>query len=81
MFDFCLVVDVVVFSSSCCSDYLPFFDEGYAAVGYFENEISASANPNYHRDTDTYEYLDYTLAELLSQAILAATAELAQIVV
>lgn len=65
------------FSNSCCSDYLPFYDNGYSAVGFFENNLTASANPNYHRHTDTFEYLDYELAEKISQAVLASAAELA----
>lgn len=68
------------YSNSCCSDYLPFYDNGYLAVGFFENNLTASANPNYHRDSDTYEYLDYELATKISQAVLASAADIAVVV-
>eukprot|EP01060_Flectonema_neradi_P002359 TRINITY_DN1143_c0_g3_i1.p1 TRINITY_DN1143_c0_g3~~TRINITY_DN1143_c0_g3_i1.p1 ORF type:complete len:415 (+),score=81.08 TRINITY_DN1143_c0_g3_i1:60-1304(+) len=37
------------YSASCCSDYLPFHEEGYLAVGFFENAVAASSYPHYHK--------------------------------
>lgn len=64
-------------SPSCCSDYLAFFENGFPAVGYFENLGSASSNPDYHRSTDTVETIDFEQQTLLVRAWFAGLATFA----
>ena len=73
------IEDLVVSpSSSCCSDYMSFYKAGFASVGYFESAATASANPNYHRSTDSPETLDYDQMQKLTRAILSAILTLAK---
>ena len=46
-------------SSSCCSDHQSFTENGFPAIGYFENEGSASDYPHYHKSTDLPEYVHF----------------------
>ncbi|KAJ9461800.1 Bacterial leucyl aminopeptidase [Diplonema papillatum] len=59
------------YSHSCCSDYLSFYNEGFAAVGFFENDATASAYPHYHTSTDLQMYLDSVQLHLHTQALAA----------
>lgn len=68
---------VVGLSASCCSDYLSFFENGFPAVGYFENLGSASDNPNYHRSSDSLETVNFEQQELLTKAWFAGLATFA----
>ena len=36
----------VALSSSCCSDYISFWERGYPAIGFFENPTTASNYPS-----------------------------------
>ena len=45
-------------SSSCCSDYMSFFENGFAAVGFFEN-TQACAGCHATRCTMTMQH-EYT---------------------
>jgi len=65
------------YSPSCCSDHQSFFEQGYPAVGYFENVGSASDYPHYHQSTDLPENLNFAQVALISQAIAAAAATIA----
>jgi len=65
-------------SSSCCSDHQSFYEQGFPAVGYFENEGSASDYPNYHKSTDLPQYLNFNQITLMSKAIAAATLTIAE---
>ena len=60
------------YSSSCCSDYLPFFEEGYLSVGFFENAIAAASYPHYHTSTDLLQYINTDQLRLESQALCVA---------
>jgi Zn-dependent M28 family amino/carboxypeptidase len=42
-------------SASCCSDHQSFTENGFPAIGYFENEGSASDYPHYHKSSDLPE--------------------------
>jgi hypothetical protein len=66
------------YSPSCCSDHQSFFEQGYPAVGYFENVGSASDYPHYHKSTDLPQYVNFGQVALISQAIAAATATIAE---
>eukprot|EP01062_Namystynia_karyoxenos_P036640 TRINITY_DN2669_c0_g1_i3.p1 TRINITY_DN2669_c0_g1~~TRINITY_DN2669_c0_g1_i3.p1 ORF type:complete len:474 (+),score=171.17 TRINITY_DN2669_c0_g1_i3:76-1422(+) len=46
------------YSSSCCSDYQSFYENGFASVGFFENAVAASAYPHYHTSTDLLKYVN-----------------------
>jgi len=59
-------------SSSCCSDHQSFTENGFPAIGYFENEGGASDYPHYHQSTDLPEYVDMDNVHLCSKAVLAA---------
>merc|ERR1712146_573530 len=59
-------------SSSCCSDYISFFDNGYPAMGFFENAGSASDNPHYHKVTDLPEYINQENHQVLTRALIAS---------
>lgn len=68
------VPDLLVGSSaSCCSDHQSFTENGFPAIGYFENEGSASDYPHYHQSSDLLDLdvLDLELAKLISQACAA----------
>ena len=58
-------------SSSCCSDYLSFWEEGFASVGFFENGEAASNYPSYHTETDLLEYVNTKQLKLETQAVAA----------
>lgn len=58
-------------SSSCCSDYLSFWEEGFAAVGFFENGEAASNYPSYHTETDLITYVNTKQLTLETQAVAA----------
>jgi Zn-dependent M28 family amino/carboxypeptidase len=59
-------------SNSCCSDYLPYYEAGYPSIGFFENDLTASANPNYHKTTDTIETIYPEQIALDARAVGAA---------
>jgi Zn-dependent M28 family amino/carboxypeptidase len=65
------------YSSSCCSDYLGFYEEGFASVGFFENNATASHYPQYHRSDDLATFVNFEQLELETKAIAATVAELA----
>ena len=58
-------------SSSCCSDYLSFWEEGFASVGFFENGEAASDYPSYHTETDLIKYTNTKQLALETQAVAA----------
>ena len=58
-------------SSSCCSDYLSFWEEGFPSVGFFENGEAASNYPSYHTTTDLIEYVNTKQLALETQAVAA----------
>lgn len=58
-------------SSSCCSDYLSFWEEGFPSVGFFENGEAASNYPSYHTTTDLIDYVNTKQLALETQAVAA----------
>jgi len=58
-------------SSSCCSDYQSFYEAGHPAVGFFQNQGSASDYPAYHTSNDLPIYVDWTQESLETQAVIA----------
>jgi len=62
----------VALSSSCCSDYISFWNQGYPSIGYFQNAGGASDYPQYHTENDTYDKNNYVQMKLETQAVLAA---------
>jgi Zn-dependent M28 family amino/carboxypeptidase len=58
-------------SSSCCSDYLSFWEEGFPSVGFFENGEAASNYPSYHTETDLLSYVNTKQLVLETQAVAA----------
>ena len=61
------------YSSSCCSDYMSFYDNGWPSVGFFENDVGASSYPYYHTSNDKLEYVNTKQLHLEVQAIVAST--------
>jgi len=68
-------------SNSCCSDHQSFFEEGFPAVGYFENTGRASDYPYYHTSNDLPQYINFQQITLMAKAIAAATLTIADPVV
>lgn len=62
----------IAFSPSCCSDHQAFTENGFPAVGFFENPGSASDYPHYHKETDLVQYLNFDQMRLESAAMLAS---------
>jgi hypothetical protein len=58
-------------SSSCCSDYLSFYENGFPSVGFFESGMAASDYPSYHTDTDLLTYVNTKQLTLETQAVVA----------
>lgn len=58
-------------SSSCCSDYLAFYENGFPAVGFFESGMAASDYPSYHKVTDLLENVNTKQLALETQAVTA----------
>ena len=61
----------VVFREGC-SDHQSFTENGFPAIGYFENQGSASDYPHYHQSTDLPEYVDPENMLLITRAMMAA---------
>lgn len=59
-------------SNSCCSDHQAFTENGFPAVGFFENPGGASDYPHYHKETDLPQYLNFDQLSLESSAMLAS---------
>jgi len=66
-------------SSSCCSDYRSFYEQGFPAVGFFENQGAAADYPAYHTINDLPSYMDWTQQVLETQAVLASLLTLAEV--
>lgn len=62
----------IAYSPSCCSDHQAFTENGFPAVGFFENPGSASDYPHYHKETDLVQYLNFDQLKLESSAMLAS---------
>lgn len=58
-------------SSSCCSDYMSFYENGFASVGFFESGLAASAYPSYHKETDLLDNVNTKQLTLETQAVAA----------
>lgn len=58
-------------SSSCCSDYLSFYENGFPAVGFFESGFAASDYPSYHTSTDLLTYVNTKQLTMETQAVVA----------
>jgi hypothetical protein len=58
-------------STSCCSDYLAFYEVGYPAVGFFESGMTASDYPAYHTDKDLIANVNTAQLRLETQAVVA----------
>ena len=66
------------FSSSCCSDYMSFYENGFASVGFFENAQAASSYPHYHTRTDKARFVNFRQLTLEVRAVLATVATVAR---
>eukprot|EP00004_Rigifila_ramosa_P001851 TRINITY_DN1184_c0_g1_i1.p1 TRINITY_DN1184_c0_g1~~TRINITY_DN1184_c0_g1_i1.p1 ORF type:complete len:441 (-),score=119.81 TRINITY_DN1184_c0_g1_i1:45-1295(-) len=66
------------YSSSCCSDWISFYNRGYDSIGYFENVQSASAYPCYHRTCDLPSEVDFNQVTLHTKGFLAGVATMAE---
>eukprot|EP01065_Artemidia_motanka_P042090 TRINITY_DN5584_c0_g1_i1.p2 TRINITY_DN5584_c0_g1~~TRINITY_DN5584_c0_g1_i1.p2 ORF type:complete len:465 (+),score=165.17 TRINITY_DN5584_c0_g1_i1:58-1395(+) len=60
------------YSASCCSDYLSFHENGFVAVGFFENAVAASSYPHYHKSTDLLQYVNTEQLTLETKGFLAS---------
>lgn len=58
-------------STSCCSDYLAFYEVGYPAVGFFESGMTASDYPAYHTENDLLGNVNTEQLKLETQAVVA----------
>jgi Zn-dependent M28 family amino/carboxypeptidase len=58
-------------SSSCCSDYLSFWENGFPSVGFFENGEAASNYPNYHTSQDLLDSVNTEQLAMETQAVIA----------
>jgi hypothetical protein len=58
-------------STSCCSDYLAFYEVGYPAVGFFEDGMTASDYPAYHTENDLIVNVNTEQLKLETQAVVA----------
>eukprot|EP00602_Paraphysomonas_sp_CaronLab_P002545 CAMPEP_0185018408 /NCGR_PEP_ID=MMETSP1103-20130426/1141_1 /TAXON_ID=36769 /ORGANISM="Paraphysomonas bandaiensis, Strain Caron Lab Isolate" /LENGTH=448 /DNA_ID=CAMNT_0027548211 /DNA_START=49 /DNA_END=1395 /DNA_ORIENTATION=- len=58
-------------SSSCCSDYLSFYENGYPSVGFFESGMAASDYPQYHTSSDLLQYVNTQQLKMEVQAVVA----------
>lgn len=58
-------------SSSCCSDYMSFYENGYPSVGFFESGFAASNYPSYHKETDLLVNVNTEQLTLETQAVVA----------
>lgn len=58
-------------SSSCCSDYLAFWENGFPCVGFFESGMAASAYPAYHTINDLIVNVNTEQLKLETQAVVA----------
>eukprot|EP00002_Diphylleia_rotans_P022520 TRINITY_DN440_c0_g1_i1.p1 TRINITY_DN440_c0_g1~~TRINITY_DN440_c0_g1_i1.p1 ORF type:complete len:388 (-),score=86.38 TRINITY_DN440_c0_g1_i1:85-1248(-) len=65
-------------SNSCCSDYKPFYEAGYPASGFFENDEGASSYPCYHNVCDTIAEVNMEQVTLFAKAMIASTATFAE---
>eukprot|EP00756_Hemistasia_phaeocysticola_P031682 Hpha_TRINITY_DN16367_c1_g9::TRINITY_DN16367_c1_g9_i1::g.62892::m.62892 len=68
------------YSGSCCSDYLSFYENGFTAVGFFENKVAASSYPHYHRSTDLLQYINTKQLTLEVKALVATVFSFAHVV-
>jgi len=59
-------------STSCCSDYVSFYEVGYSAIGYFQFPGRAADYPYYHTSDDTPDHIDVDFLELEGKAMIAA---------
>jgi len=59
-------------STSCCSDYVSFYDFGFPAIGYFQYPGIAADYPYYHTSNDLPGNIDPALLELEGKAMIAA---------
>jgi hypothetical protein len=65
-------------TSACCSDHQSFYEQGYPAVGYAENTGLYTDYPFYHKSDDLPSKLNFQQITLISKAIAAAAATLAE---
>ena len=63
-------------SSSCCSDYLSFWENGFPSVGFFENGEAASSYPGYHTEEDLLASVNTKQLALETQAVVATVMSL-----
>jgi len=55
-------------TSACCSDQQAFFEVNYPAIGVFETNTSSVIYPDYHRDTDTPDKVNFPQVAIFAQA-------------
>jgi len=66
-------------TSACCSDQQAFFENGFPAIGVFETNTSSVVYPDYHRDTDTPDKVNFPQVAIFGQAVFSCLLTTAQI--
>jgi len=56
-------------TSACCSDQQAFFENGFPSIGVFETNTSSVIYPDYHRETDTPDKVNFPQVAIFGQAI------------
>merc|ERR1719429_593162 len=66
-------------SSSCCSDMQSFTENGFPAMGFFEQPTRASDYPDYHTPTDLLNRIDPEGIVAQAKGAFAMTAQMAEL--
>jgi len=56
-----------------------FFENGFPAIGVFETNTSSVVYPDYHRDTDTPDKVNFPQVAIFGQAVFSCLLTTAQI--
>jgi len=59
-------------TAGCCSDQQSFTENGFSAIGYFENTAGSVVYPHYHQSTDLPQYINVDQLGLEGKALMAA---------
>jgi hypothetical protein len=59
-------------TAACCSDQQSFTENGFSAIGYFENTANSVVYPHYHQSTDLPQYVNVEQLGLQGTALMAA---------
>jgi hypothetical protein len=59
-------------TAGCCSDQQSFYENGFPAIGYFENTAGSVVYPHYHQSTDLPQYINQEQLGLEAKALMSA---------